>query len=250
MLWNYSLSELKRGYVKKGNNLVCILCGKVFERGKIYKMEGELYDALGAICFHNQKRHISIAQCLLNQELSLTGITESQCRILRLVLEGNSDQEIAKRMGIAPSTVRNHRFKLREKEKQAKLFLALMDSLEEETKSKIEKTSLGIIKEIHPSATMIDERYNITEREEKKTLETYFNSYGALKQFPVKEKKKIIVLREIIKNFKTDTIYSEPEVNRILSRIYQEDVPTIRRALIAYGFMERSTDCKIYRVKE
>ena len=64
-------------------------------------------------------------------------------------------------MGIAPSTVRNHRFKLREKEKQAKLFLALMESLEQETKSKIEKSSLGVIKEIHPSATMVDERYNI-----------------------------------------------------------------------------------------
>ena len=32
------------------------------------------------------------------------------------------------------------------------------------------------------------------------------NSYGALKQFPAKEKKKIVVLREIIKRFKTDTI--------------------------------------------
>ncbi len=250
MLWNYSLSELKRGYVKKENKLVCILCGKVFEIGKIYKMEDELYDALGAIRFHNKKRHISITQYLLNQELSLTGITESQCRILRLVLEGNSDQEIAKRMGIAPSTVRNHRFKLREKEKQAKLFLALMESLEQETKSKIEKSSLGVIKEIHPSATMVDERYNITEQEEKKTIATYFNSYGALKQFPAKEKKKIVVLREIIKRFKTDTIYSESELNHILYDIYGYDVATIRRALIEYGFMERSTDCKIYRVKK
>ena len=72
---------------------------------------------------------------------------------------------------------------------------------------------------------------------------------GAVRQFPAREKKKIIILREIMKNFKADTEYSEKEVNRILMRIYEEDYPSIRRALIEYGFMERSRDCKVYRVR-
>ena len=72
---------------------------------------------------------------------------------------------------------------------------------------------------------------------------------GALSQFPAKEKKKIILLREIMKNFKHNREYHEEEVNKILERIYS-DYATIRRALIEYGFLERSDDCKVYRVKE
>ena len=73
---------------------------------------------------------------------------------------------------------------------------------------------------------------------------------GALLQFPAREKKKIIVLREIVKNFKADREYSEKEVNRILERIYARDYPTVRRYLIEYGFMDRSKDGSVYRVKE
>lgn len=38
-------------------------------------------------------------------------------------------------------------------------------------------------------------------------------------------------------------------LNNILELIY-EDYSTIRRALIRYGFLERSDDCRIYQVKE
>lgn len=51
-----------------------------------------------------------------------------------------------------------------------------------------------------------------------------------------------------MKQFKVDYEYQEKEINHILKRIY-EDYSTIRRALIEYGFLERSDDCGIYRVK-
>jgi len=72
---------------------------------------------------------------------------------------------------------------------------------------------------------------------------------GELKNYPSKEKKKIIILGEIMRNFNIGKIYSEKEVNIIISRIY-EDYATIRRALIEYGFLSRSSDCKSYWVKE
>lgn len=50
--------------------------------------------------------------------------------------EGISDKEMAKSLGVAPSTIRNHRYKLREKEKQARLFLTMMDLLSNNTKQK------------------------------------------------------------------------------------------------------------------
>lgn len=44
--------------------------------------------------------------------------------------------------------------------------------------------------------------------------------------------------------------YTETEINRVLKRIYEEDHAAIRRALIEYGFLDRSADCRAYRVKE
>ncbi|SHH64465.1 DUF2087 domain-containing protein [Caloranaerobacter azorensis] len=56
---------------------------------------------------------------------------------------------------------------------------------------------------------------------------------------------KIIVLEEIVKNFSKGKIYLEKEINRVLKRIY-EDYAIIRRALIKYGFIERTNDCNSY----
>ncbi len=72
---------------------------------------------------------------------------------------------------------------------------------------------------------------------------------GAIKTYPSKEKKKIIILKEVVKNFSKGKIYSEKEINRILKRIY-EDYASLRRALVEYGFIERSNDCSGYWVKE
>lgn len=250
MIWDYNIEEIQTGYKEEIDSYHCVICDKTYEKGRIYKFNDDLYDAKGAVVSHIREEHKNMAVYLLGKEPNLMGLSEIQQNLLKQILEGKSDKEIAKNLGIAQSTVRNHRFKLREKEKQSKLFLALMKSLEYETSKCINKTDKGLIEEHHQAATMLDDRYTITEKEREKTILTYMDNNGALKQFPAKEKKKLILLGEIIKNFKTDTKYTEIQVNRILKRIYEEDYPAIRRALIEYGFMERSVDCKVYRVKE
>ena len=50
------------------------------------------------------------------------GLSEVQLELLRMLAEGCTDKEIAAQKRVSPSTVRNHRFKLREKERQARLF--------------------------------------------------------------------------------------------------------------------------------
>ena len=268
VLWTYPLQDVARGYAEEQDAYCCLFCEKKYQKGRVYEWEsgaapeqeaaGEegrlLYDASGAIRAHVRETHGGTADYLLGQgqgqAMDLTGISEMQYRILLKMLVGDDDRQIGDRLGIAQSTVRNHRFRLREKEKQAKLFLAMMQSLEEKTSTPIGMSSKGPIEELQISATMIDERYGITEQDREKTLKTYMESTtGMLKQFPAKEKKKIIVLREIIKNFMVGRTYSEQEVNRRLKRIYEADYPTIRRALIEYGFMERSADCRVYHVK-
>lgn len=244
------MEDILNGYREDDSKYHCIICSNEYEKGRIYEIDNELYDANGAVIQHFIKEHKNIAEYLLEQELNLTGISEIQRNLLKSILEGYSDKEISQKMGIVQSTVRNHRFKLKEKEKQAKLFLVLMKSIEEETNKCIHKTDHGLIEEHHQAATMIDDRYNITEKEREKAIATYMDETGALKQFPAREKKKLILLTEIAKNFKKNKEYTEIEINRVLKRIYEEDYPSIRRALIEYGFMERSADCKVYRVKE
>ena len=67
-----------------------------------------------------------------------------------------------------------------------------------------------------------------------------------LKNFPAKEKKKIVVLVEIAGQFRRDVSYTEKEVNALLAEIYPEDYVTLRRYLIEYGFMDRTQNGSAY----
>jgi len=105
----------------------------------------------------------------------------------------------------------------------------------------------GSSTEIHQGARMVDERYMATADEVKKTISTYFASENPLKlkSFPARQKKKIIVLGVIAKQFIEKRQYSAKEVDEMLSGIF-EDYATIRRYLIEYGFMERIKDGSAY----
>lgn len=248
VMWDATTKQLVDGYREQEKTYECLFCRKRFIKGNIYQINTSLYDAYGAIEQHVKAEHGETVDYLLKQNLSLLGISQVQQQILTFMSEGKDDKEISNALGITQSTVRNHRFKLREKEKQAKLYIALMASLEQKTKRLIEQTDSGLLEEVHMTAKMVDDRFNITDKEREKTCATYMDETGAIKLFPAKEKKKLIILREIMKNFERDRDYTEIEINTILKRIY-DDYPTIRRALIEYGFFDRSRDCKVYRVK-
>jgi DNA-binding CsgD family transcriptional regulator len=248
-LWNHTIEDILNGYQESKDKYTCVFCKEERIKGRIYPIKEEFFDSFGAIREHIINTHGHTVDYLLSKDPALVGISDVQQLILKLMSEGKEDKVIASEIGIAQSTVRNHRFKLREKEKQAKLYLTLMLSLEEKISRSIHESDNGLIEEIHQSATMIDDRYNITEGDRKKTIATYMDENGAIKQFPSKEKKKIILLGEVMKNFVKNREYNENEVNLILKRIYA-DFSTIRRALIEYGFLERSDDCSVYRVKE
>ena len=72
---------------------------------------------------------------------------------------------------------------------------------------------------------------------EKKVVSTFFK-YGKLVSIPVQQKKREIVLREILKSFEPGREYTEKEVNLIIAD-FHDDFCTIRRAMIDYKMMER-----------
>lgn len=244
-LLNAPMEDMKRGYSDGPDFFECLLCGKKIEKGIIWQEDGLLYEAEKFMNIHIKKLHGSVFDFLIGLDKKTTGLSDHQNMLLRLFHDGKSDTEIQKSIGVgSSSTVRNHRFALKERERQAKVFLTLMDIL------KSGKKSPALVAP-HKTAVMVDDRYCVTEDENDTILKNYFYKGldGPLKTFSMKEKHKVAVIRQLIKRFEPDTFYTEKEVNEILKGAY-EDFATIRRYLIEYGLMERKTDGSRYWVKK
>lgn len=114
---------------------VCLLCGEKIEKGIVYAEEGVLYEAGRYMRIHIDKVHQSVFEYLTQMDKKVTGLTEHQTSLIRLFYQGKSDGEVQKEMGIgSPSTIRNHRFALKEKERQSKVYLVMMELLKEKGK--------------------------------------------------------------------------------------------------------------------
>ncbi|MEN6324857.1 MAG: DUF2087 domain-containing protein [Syntrophomonas sp.] len=245
LFWNASLEEFKRGYIEEANGFTCLLCCKKLEKGIVYSEDGVLYEAERYMRVHIEKAHGSVFDYLINLDRKLTGLTDHQKCLMQLFYQGKSDSEVQEALGIgSASTIRNHRFVLKEKERQSKVFLAMMELLKE--KDKYAPAFLSL----HKNATMIDDRYNITEEERQKILRTYFTNGldGPLKSLPGRQKQIVVILRELARRFDPEKVYSENEVNQILQDFY-DDYASLRRYLIDYRFLDRNATGSKYWLK-
>ncbi|MDN4525713.1 DUF2087 domain-containing protein [Fictibacillus fluitans] len=243
--WEAPLEDLKNGYLEEKEQYVCLLCGNEVEKGMIYPRDNKLYEAEKFMNLHIQHEHGSVFTYLIGLNKKLTGLTDHQNRLLRLFYEGKSDTEIKQEMEVgSTSTIRNHRFVLKEKERQAKMLLTLMELLKEK-----DEHAPSLIAP-HQTATMVDDRYNVTKQEQEKMLKKYFiEDSRTLKTFPAKEKQKLVVLREISTLFHAKETYSEKDVNEVLKSVYHDFV-TLRRYMIEYGFLDRKSDGSSYWLKK
>lgn len=247
LFWQASLQEIKQGYSYQPANdeFICLMCGKTFTNGVIYPNDGQLYEAQKYIKIHIVQEHQSVFHYLLHLDKKVTGLTDHQKTLMELFYDGYSDNEVAKSLNAtSTSTIRNHRFSLREKQKQAKVFLAVMELLSETMPKK------HTFVEIPRSTQKIDDRFAITEQENEKILSVHFKQGldGPLNSFPLKEKKRIAIIRHIVKSFDASKTYTEKEVNAVLKQFY-DDYVLLRRYLIEYGFMDRTADGSSYWVK-
>ena len=114
--WNSSVDDIKKGYSEDDNSYTCLICNKKFIKGRIYKYVDELYDSKKSVEIHIQKEHKSMLEYLLSMNSSFTGLSAVQTEIIKMFAQNISDKEIATKLDVAQSTIRNHRCKLREKE--------------------------------------------------------------------------------------------------------------------------------------
>ncbi|MTV49971.1 DUF2087 domain-containing protein [Heliobacillus mobilis] len=244
--WEANLDEIKRGYRwdEKMESFVCIVCGAAFLQGQVFPIEDRFFDAEKSAKLHVAQEHGSMFQVLLGLDKKYTGITDHQKKLLTFFYKGYSDKEICDELGGSASTIRNHRFNLKEKERQAKAFLAMMELLKD-TLDKRDKSEDTKGNPKGGTASPV-----ITEAEAEKVLRSCFKEglEGPLTRFPDKEKRRIIILNHLIRKFAQNRKYNEKEVNEIIKEVYP-DYAIIRRCFIDYGFMERADDGSAYWVK-
>ncbi len=238
LFWQASLDEVKQGYLFSAESscFICLFCGFQTEQGRIYTIGEDLFDAETALRAHIRQKHSSPLQCLLQLDKRWSGLTDLQIRLIGLFASGINDQEIADELKAGSvSTIRNHRFLLREKQKQAKVFLAIGELMEAQT--------------IQNARSIKHGTDNNPDEEAQKIIATYFpqGTDGPLSTFPTREKRRLILLKQIATRFSPDRVYNEKEVNSILGAVHSDHV-LLRRLLIDYGFLTRRPDGSEYRL--
>lgn len=243
-----TIANLKTGWIfdENAEEFKCIFCSQCFRQGIIYKNKSNFVDAKRAVIDHIKEAHGSSFDVLVNLCKKDNGLSDIQKLIMTGMYRGLSDDKIA-RMASSPralSTIRNHRFTLREKYREARIFTALMEIIEESAAKNPEENFV----DYHNALPVSDERAVITENEREKLINKHMDTKNRiLKKFPKKQKEKLVLLREIALWLEKERIYTERELNEVLKSIYF-DYAEIRRYLIEYRFMERKADGSEYRV--
>lgn len=243
-----TVEELAKGCVFDAGRQehICLICGNSYKRNYIYTFGDTSVEAAGAVELHLAEAHGSPFESYVRLDKRVTGLTENQRQMLELFYQGLSDKEIQQRMeGISLSTIRNYRFSLREKRRQAKLFLALMEGVEQSGRHPEE----GFV-QIPGSRMSEDDRFAITREEYEKILGEYFpeGKRSTLARLPKKQKQMIAVLTNLLERFEAGRSYTQDEVNRLLEEAYRDYV-TLRRYMVDYGFLNRKPDGSAYWVR-
>ncbi|NOW32865.1 DUF2087 domain-containing protein [Clostridium beijerinckii] len=193
-----TIDDFKRGYIwdSKKAEFICLICGKHTGKNS------------NDISTHTAE-HGSPMDRILMLDKKYTGLTEIQKELLEMVSNKYSNKEIGIKLGCAESTVRNMRFALRERARQARAFLAAIELVDD-----------GNSKIANPK----------------------------LRSFPAKEEKRKALLPRFANLFEPNKEYTEAEVKRIIKPIYEDDA-IIRRYLVDYGYLGRNDDGSKYYKK-
>jgi hypothetical protein len=159
----------------------------------------------------------------------------TRLRILGLLAEREATgAELSDRLGLTPPTVSHH---------MAKLVSAGLVKVTPDAQRRRYRLDLAALRPPQPrgepeSAPPFDETAKI--------LRDFFAG-ERLTQIPASRKKRVIILRHLLERFEPGRDYPEREVNDLL-RPAHDDVATLRRELVDYGYLVR--DRGIYRVAE
>ena len=139
-----------------------------------------------------------------------------------------SASQVAERLGMKQSEAAHHLDVLVEAGLAHKEGVAyLLDS------RALEMQSRRMLAQSHPPAPQYE-----GDDFEVKTLRAYFNRDGTLKSIPNQNKKLMVILNHLAKDFERGVKYPESQVNQMLRR-YHEDHAALRRYMVDNGQLQR-----------
>ena len=159
----------------------------------------------------------------------------ARLRILGLLAErAHAGHELADRLALTPPTISHH---------MRRLVAARLVDVVPDAQSRIYSLRTDAIREVSGSV-LSDQVTQPAGDEDDAVLRAFFDG-TRLRQIPASRKKRVIVLRRLLERFAPGRAYPEAEVNELLRQAH-DDVATLRRELVDYGFMVR--DRGIYRL--
>ena len=158
----------------------------------------------------------------------------ARLRILGLLAERpHAGHELAVELALTPPTISHH---------MRKLVDAGLVDVSAEAQSRIYALRTEVFRELarEPAAASANDPTD----EHEAVIRAFFDG-PKLRRLPAARKKRVIVLRRLLERFEPNRDYPEREVNEVL-RLAHDDVASLRRELVDYGFMVR--DRGIYRI--
>ena len=159
----------------------------------------------------------------------------ARLRILGLLAERpHAGHELADRLALTPPTISHH---------MRRLVAARLVAVVPDAQSRIYSLRSDTIRELSGSLPG-DQQTQPAPEEDDSVLRAFFDG-PRLRQIPASRKKRVVVLRRLLERFAPGRAYPESQVNDLLREAH-DDVATLRRELVDYGFMVR--DRGIYRI--
>ena len=167
----------------------------------------------------------------------------SRLRIVQSLTQGDMYTELlAERLELTPSTVSFHMKKLEE----AGLVVSRKEQYYTVYSLNRELLETSLFDVASSETEQIDEQQKREESYRQKVINSFFK-YGNLQSIPVQRTNKLICYEVIAENFIPGKVYSEKQLDEIISRIH-EDYCTIRRDMIGEGILQRNGN-KYVRLK-
>jgi len=222
-----TLNELQQGWHTTPQGLACNYCQAVWSNETSLD---QLQNHLDLVHGGNQSQ-------LLHLKSRYNTLTVKQQDLLTAFAAGIKDQALAEQLQVAPATVRHQKFTFREKAKQAKFYLAVYETV-------FKTVVRPNVPASSPTTTASTETTHASEDETASALQAYFNfdqETVRLKRWPSNPKIMDIILKRILTEIPLNVRLSETTLNNYLKPIYFDYV-TLRRQLIANGFLTQSAD--------
>ncbi len=170
--------------------------------------------------------------------LAAGGLTATQQQVLTAIAAGQSDKAIATTAGVSGSTIRQQKYRFRQKAAAARLYLAQYEAVFGTTAPTAERLAV-------PQAAGA---LNLTTAGYERALHQYIDWQSqppTLSHWPKKEAARVALCARIVEDFDFTQRYDAAAVKAHLSQWYV-DHSILTRYLVDYGFLARTADGREY----